>query len=278
MNQVPRNDEGGKVDAANCLSIFTYLNHLLCYFKKHRYLQEDEFYATELYVLMNYNEQEDEDMYQEDEVSFNSPFDHTLIDLNNNTFFVSGEYEEVNMFVDVEHNEKDEEDDEVEGKYDETGEKSDENEENDSDHDTDDNEVRMSLVLMMIDECINLLIVVHVFFSYWTNMVVVKNNSKEGLRGPSSTCSTSPLTARPFWSLPPPQLAPLSPHPPSRRWTPITLVVDTEIQSKEEKSFTWVATDATKVKSICEKICKDRFKELLADKRDKEKREAGGWP
>ncbi|EOY26628.1 Uncharacterized protein TCM_028517 [Theobroma cacao] len=71
-------------------------------------------------------------VYQKDEVSFNSQFDHSSIDLDNNTILLTSEYEEDNMVVDVEHNE---EDDKAEGVKDEIEEESDEQDENDTDDD-----------------------------------------------------------------------------------------------------------------------------------------------
>ncbi|WRX24557.1 protein of unknown function DUF4216 - like 6 [Theobroma cacao] len=56
LNRVPRNDDGGYMDSQGRLSIFTHLGQAFGLLDKSRFLDEDEFYAAELYVLMNCEE------------------------------------------------------------------------------------------------------------------------------------------------------------------------------------------------------------------------------
>lgn len=55
-------------------------------------------------------------MYQEDQDNINTWLNDPSNDLDNNTILVSGEYEEVNTFVEVEHNKEDDDNEGVEGK------------------------------------------------------------------------------------------------------------------------------------------------------------------
>ncbi|XP_017972544.1 PREDICTED: ciliogenesis-associated TTC17-interacting protein [Theobroma cacao] len=84
-----------------------------------------------------------EGVYQKDEASFNTQFDDLFHDLDNNTILVSGEYEEVNAFVDVKHNEKDDVDEGVEREDEETEEDANK----DDDDDEDENEENEFTVL-----------------------------------------------------------------------------------------------------------------------------------
>ncbi|XP_021297997.1 uncharacterized protein LOC110426972 [Herrania umbratica] len=56
LNQVPRNDDGGNVDSLGHLSSFTLLRRAFGPLDKSRFLDDDEFYVAELYVLMNCEE------------------------------------------------------------------------------------------------------------------------------------------------------------------------------------------------------------------------------
>ncbi|EOY31786.1 Transposase tnp2 [Theobroma cacao] len=56
LNRVPHNDDGGDVDSLGRLSIFIHLGQAFGPLDKSRFLDEDEFYAAELYVLMNCEE------------------------------------------------------------------------------------------------------------------------------------------------------------------------------------------------------------------------------
>ncbi|EOY00766.1 Uncharacterized protein TCM_010686 [Theobroma cacao] len=150
---------------------------------------------------------------------------------------------EVNTFVDVEHNE---EDDEAEGEYNEIEEELDIEDENNIDDDK------------------------FVYFSfYWINMVKLKTKAS-----PQGQASGAGLLAAQ-----PPML-----YPPPIPQTP-TLVASTQVQPKVLmlSSTTPVKTptldaviasnNATKVWSIYAKICKDHLKDLLADEREKVKKE-----
>lgn len=55
LNRVPRNDDGGDVNANNRLSIFTHPGRPLGQGIR-RYLSDDEYNAAEVYVLMNCEE------------------------------------------------------------------------------------------------------------------------------------------------------------------------------------------------------------------------------
>ncbi|EOY03273.1 Transposase tnp2 [Theobroma cacao] len=56
LNRVSRNDDEGDVDSLGRLSIFTHLGRAFGPLDKSRFLYEDEFYAAELYVLINCEE------------------------------------------------------------------------------------------------------------------------------------------------------------------------------------------------------------------------------
>ncbi|WRX10358.1 protein of unknown function DUF4216 - like 1 [Theobroma cacao] len=56
LNRVSRNDDGGDVDSLGHLSIFTHLGRAFGLLDKSRFLNEDEFCAAKLYVLMNCEE------------------------------------------------------------------------------------------------------------------------------------------------------------------------------------------------------------------------------
>ncbi|XP_021279209.1 uncharacterized protein LOC110412894 [Herrania umbratica] len=56
LNRVPHNDNGGDMDSRGRLSIFTHLGRAFGPLDRSRFLNEDEFYAAELYVLMNCEE------------------------------------------------------------------------------------------------------------------------------------------------------------------------------------------------------------------------------
>ncbi|XP_017978213.1 PREDICTED: uncharacterized protein LOC18609182 [Theobroma cacao] len=56
LNRMPRNDDGGDVDSQGRLSIFIHFGRAFGPLEKSRFLDEDEFYAAELYVLMNSEE------------------------------------------------------------------------------------------------------------------------------------------------------------------------------------------------------------------------------
>ncbi|XP_017976431.1 PREDICTED: uncharacterized protein LOC108661945 [Theobroma cacao] len=56
LNKVPHNDDEGEVDSLGHLSIFTHLGRAFGPLDKSQFLDEDEFYAAELYVLMNCEE------------------------------------------------------------------------------------------------------------------------------------------------------------------------------------------------------------------------------
>ncbi|WRX28001.1 protein of unknown function DUF4216 - like 7 [Theobroma cacao] len=56
LNRMLRNDDGGDVDSQGRLSIFIHFGRAFGPLDKSRFLDEDEFYAAELYVLMNSEE------------------------------------------------------------------------------------------------------------------------------------------------------------------------------------------------------------------------------
>ncbi|EOY00619.1 Uncharacterized protein TCM_010503 [Theobroma cacao] len=77
------------------------------------------------------------------EDNINTQFDDPSNDLDNNTILVSGEYEEVNTFVEVKHNEKDDDDEGVKREdedIEEDAEKEDDNEIDDPEDENDENQ------------------------------------------------------------------------------------------------------------------------------------------